>query len=60
MKVEYGMFKIPPNKRNSREGKWTSVLKDFLQGTQPMMRIAFDDTDGGKAAETIVTRRLYS
>lgn len=50
MKVEYGMFKIPPNKRNGKEGKWTGALKDFLQGTQPMMRISFDDTDGGKVA----------
>lgn len=50
MKVEYGMFKIPPNKRNGKEGKWTGALKDFLQGTQPMMRISFDDTDGSKAA----------
>lgn len=50
MKVEYGMFQIPPNMRNGKEGKWTSALKDFLQGTQPMMRISFDDADGGKAA----------
>lgn len=50
MKVEYGMFKIPPNKRNGKEGKWTDALKDFLQGTQPMMKISFDDTDGGKVA----------
>ena len=50
MKVEYGMFKIPPNRRISREGKWAQELQTFMQGGQPMMRISFDDEDGGKPA----------
>lgn len=50
MKVEYGMFKIPPNRRNAKDGKWSSELQIFMQGEQPMMRISFEDEDGGKAA----------
>lgn len=50
MKVEYGMFKIPPNRRNVKDGKWSNELQTFMQGEQPMMRISFEDEDGGKAA----------
>ena len=50
MKVEYGMFKIPPNRRNVKDSKWSSELQIFMKGEQPMMRISFEDEDGGKAA----------
>ena len=50
MKVEYGMFKIPPNRRNVKDGKWSRELQTFMQGEQPMMRISFETEDGGKAA----------
>ena len=50
MKVEYGAFKVPPNRRNLADSKWASELYDFLHNGAPTMRILFEAEDGGKIA----------